>query len=284
MIISCRNSIDLSNKIARVAKLDIVIPAIKEFTASEMLIEIPKTINNDDIYIVQSLASSSNNQIMELLLTINAIKHSGGQKIHLILPYIPYSRQDKQKNNNSSGMEVIANLLNNAGISSIITLDIHNKNSLQLFDVPVINIDTTPLVSRLIKDRLIVMPDLGSVNRSTLNGDFIYLEKTRYNSDISFNLFGNVKGKNCLLLDDIIDSGKTIELAAKFLIDKGAKSVDAYATHALFSKATCDKIEKSDITNLIISNSIKQEYLPKNIELIDIASLISTAIVSSIEK
>lgn len=303
MIISCRNNIDLSIKIANLAKLDIVTPKITEFTASEMLIEIPKTIDNNDIYIVQSLSSSSNDQIMELLLTINAAKHSGAKKIHLILPYIAYSRQDKYKNNQSTGMEVIASLLNNAGITSLITVDIHNKNSLQLFDIPVINIDTTEFITSSIKDRLIVMPDMGSVNRAILQGEFVYLEKTRNNAanqdssamaslqsrsdndgpgkiEMSFKLFGDVKGRNCLLLDDIIDSGKTLSLAAKFLIDQGAKSVDAYATHALLSKETCARIEKSDITNLTISNSIKQQYLPKNIEIIDVAGLICDVIVN----
>lgn len=277
MIISCSNSIDISAKLSKLSAMPIIYPKITEFTASEMLIGIEQNIKNDVIYIMQSLAQDANKQIMELLLTINAAKHSGVTQINLILPYIAYSRQDKVKTKQSMGMEVISHMLNNSGIDNIITIDMHNKNSLQLFDLPVINIDTTPFIAATKKDKLLVMPDRGALNRSNSSGNFVYLEKTRNDDGMSFQIFGEINGKDCLLIDDIIDSGKTLCLAAEFLIEHGAKSVEAYATHALLSKESCRRINNSAITHLTISNSVTQKHLPKNTDITDISPLIYKA-------
>lgn len=274
MIISCPNSIDISQKLSKLSSIPVTFPKIIEFTSSEMLIKIEKKIKNDVIYIVQSLAQDANKQIIELLLTINAVKHSGIKQINLILPYIAYSRQDKIKTTESTGIEVIANILNNTGIDNLITIDIHNKNSLQLFDFPVINIDTASFATETKKNKLIVMPDIGALNRSNLSRNVTYLEKTRHDKDISFKIFGAINDKDCLLIDDIIDSGKTLCLAAEFLIEHGAKSVDAYATHALLSKESCERIDNSAITHLTISNSVAPKYLPKNTDIIDISTMI----------
>lgn len=277
IIISCTSSIDLSTKISKLANAELLTPKVKNFSASEMLIEIPKSCKDREVYIVQSLSFSANNQVMELLLTINAARRSGARKIHLILPYLSYSRQDKESSDYSSvGMEVISTILNTSGISSLITIDIHNKNSIRLFNIEIKNINTSHLVASQ-PNKLIVMPDNGSKKRSNLEQNFISLEKMRHNDNISFKISHDISGMDCLIIDDIIDSGKTLCIAADFLIAQGAKSVDAYVTHALFSEKTVSMIDESVISNLTISNSIKQKIIPKNTKIIDISNLIYQA-------
>lgn len=248
---------------------------IRHFTGEEQLIEINQNLSNSSVIIVQSVSSNVNTDIIELLLTINAARNAGSKHIHLVLAYIPYSRQDRQMSIYSSiGVDVIGRIIGQSQIDTITTIDIHNLSSLALFNKPIFNISSIDIINRYIDitNKTLVLPDKGSVMRNKMK-DVVYLEKTRKET-ISFELHGAVEGKECIIVDDMIDTGQTLCLAADKLIDAGAKSVVAYATHALFSDKSCHLINSSSISELIVSNSISNIYRPSHLEVIDITDII----------
>lgn len=271
-IIPCQNNLELATKIAAIKGFERVIPRVKYFTGKEMHITIPTTLSKE-VYIIQSFSTSVNDALIELLLTIDAAKNSGAGAINVIAPYLGYSRQDKNEDFKSHGLGMIANLLSSRSINQLITIDFHAPTALNLFDIPVKNISIEALISPFIQNKLIITPDNGAAQRNHFN-QVIKLNKKRLDGDLYFELHNDVTGKNCLIVDDIIDSGHTICLAADILIKNGAKSVEAYVTHALFSNETCNRINDSFISKLYISNSITNNFLPNNTEIIDLAKII----------
>lgn len=277
-IIPCHNSIELATKIAISKGFELVIPKIYFFTAKEMQITIPKILAKE-VYIIQSFSASVNDALIELLLTVHAARNSGADIINVITPYLCYSRQDKVNNNASCGVQIIANLLGSSKINKIITIDFHSPSTLSLFPIPIINITIEEIVQPLIHNKLIISPDNGASRRNNFD-QVIKLNKKRTNNGLSFKLHGDVTNNDCLIVDDIIDSGQTICLAAEILHKHGAKSITAFATHALLSSDTCSKINNSCINKLYISNSIQNNLLPKNTTIIDVTKIIAQKIIS----
>ncbi|MBP7190150.1 MAG: ribose-phosphate pyrophosphokinase [Rickettsiaceae bacterium] len=265
-IISC----PIYKSIASALSKDVTEVKVKIFSSSEIEIDIPQNANVDgnDVYLLYSFAESANNQLMEFILAVNALQKMGARKICGIIPYMPYSRQDKEKSGISHGIEVIASLLTGCGIDGLITVDIHSKESLKLFGIKVTNIDITPLLKN-IENKTIIFPDSGSKKRYDLEG--ISMVKTRGKNGMEFQLTDDVWGKDCLIVDDIIDSGKTIEFASQKLIESGAKSVSAYATHGIFSRKNHNYLK--NLQKLIVTNSIASLSNIKT-KTIDISSLI----------
>lgn len=275
-VLACSGGEHLGALLSKSLNVELVISKVRKFTGQEALIEIDTNLTNSTIVIVQSFSGNINNDIIELLLAIDTAKNAGAVCVHLILPYMPYSRQDRQMYSYSSvGMNVIANLINQSKIDTITVLDIHAFHSLALFKKPIFNISSMDIINRYmdLTDIVLVMPDKGAVIRNETK-DLVYLEKTRSNGMISFELHGDVKEKKCLVIDDMIDSGNTLCKAADKLIEYGAKSVSAYATHAFFSDKTCNLIDSSSISKLTISNSISNIYRPSALEVIDITDII----------
>jgi ribose-phosphate pyrophosphokinase len=275
-VVSCAGGEHLAKIFAQSLNVDLIISKISRFTGHERLIEIDVSLRNTTVVIVQSFSGNVNNDIIELLLTIDAAKNAGAANIHLILPYMPYSRQDRQISNYSSvGMNVVANLIDQSQIDTITVLDIHAFHSLAWFHKPIFNISSMDIISRYmdLTDIVLVMPDKGAVIRNAAK-DVVYLEKTRGNGMISFVLHGDVKGQECIIVDDMIDSGQTLCRAADKLIEYGAKSVSAYVTHAFLSETTCNLVNSSAISKLIVSNSISNIYRPSVLEVIDITDMI----------
>ena len=272
-IIPCQNNLELATKIAAIKGFELIIPTINFFSGQEIQITIPKILGKE-VYIIQSFSASVNDALIELLLTINAARNSGADIINVIAPYLGYSRQDKIEAFKSHGLGMIANLLSSCTINQLITIDFHSPVALNLFSIPITNISPQDLILPLTKNKVIITPDNGASRRNNFD-NVIQLNKKRIDGNLHFELNGDVAGQDCLVVDDIIDSGKTICQASEILITNGAKSVEAYVTHALFSSGTRHRINNSFISKLYISNSITTNFLPRNALVIDISNTLA---------
>ncbi len=285
----------LSNKISKYLKNKLVNSSIKKFSDGEIYIEINENIRGNSIFIIQSVSYPANDNLMELLLCIDALKRSSAKNITAVIPYFGYARQDRKVVPRTSiSAKLVSNLITNAGADRIVTVDLHAGQIQGFFDIPVDNLFSTPIFSRHIKKNInkknliCVAPDVGGVERARalgkmLNIGLAIIDKRRPTPGKSqvMNVIGNVKGKTCLIVDDIIDSGGTIINAAKALKERGAKEVHVYVTHGVLSGEAVEKIKKSHIKNLVLTDTIDNDTKvknAKNIHVLTISNLIGEAI------
>ena len=246
-------------------------------------------------FVIQSTSTPANDNLMELLLCIDALRRSSAKNITAVIPYFGYARQDRKVAPRTSiSAKVVSNLITNAGANRIVTVDLHAGQIQGFFDIPVDNLFTTPLFARYIKRKfktknlVCVSPDVGGVQRTRglatkIKADLAIIDKRRPEPGKSevMNIIGDVKGKNCIIVDDIIDSGGTIINAVEALKKEGAIDVFVFITHAVLSGEAVDKIKKSKIKKLIITDTIDNTLKIKNnskIEVISIAPLMAEAI------
>ena len=285
----------LSKKIAKYLKSKLINSSIRKFSDGEIYIEINENIRGNSIYIIQSISSPANDNLMELLLCIDALKRSSAKNITAVIPYFGYARQDRKVAPRTSiSAKLVSNLITKAGADRVVTVDLHAGQIQGFFDIPVDNLFSTPIFARHAKKKIkgkniiCVAPDVGGTERAralgkTLNVGLAIVDKRRPKPGQSkvMNVIGNVKGKTCIIVDDIIDSGGTIVNAAKALKDRGAKDVYVYITHGVLTGDAVDKIKKSVIKNLVITDTIdNQEKIKKakNIEVLPISGLMGEAI------
>jgi ribose-phosphate pyrophosphokinase len=285
----------LSKKIAKILKSKLVNSSIRKFADGEIYIEINENIRGNSIFIIQSIASPANDNLMELLLCVDALKRSSAKNITAVIPYFGYARQDRKVVPRTSiSAKLVSNLITKAGADRVVTVDLHAGQIQGFFDIPVDNLFTTPIFARHVKKKIksknmiCVAPDVGGTERARALGKILdvglaIVDKRRPAPGKSqvMNVIGNVKGKTCIIVDDIIDSGGTIINAAKALRDRGAKEVYVYITHGVLSGEAVQKIKKSVIKNLVITDTIdNQEKVKKakNIEVLTIANLMGEAI------
>ena len=284
----------LSQKISKHLKTKLVHSSIKKFADGEIYIEINENIRGNSIFLLQSISSPANDNLMELLLCIDALKRSSAKNITAVIPYFGYARQDRKVVPRTAiSAKLISNLITNAGANRILTLDLHAGQIQGFFDIPVDNLFSTPLFARHIKKNIksknlvCVAPDIGGAERARALGRRIdagiaIVDKRRPAPGKSevMNIVGYVKNKTCIIVDDIIDSGGTIVNAAKALKDKGAKEVYVYVTHAVLSGQAVDKIIKSEVKKLVTTDSIDNSHKLKKsgkIQVVSIASLMAEA-------
>ena len=285
----------LSKNIARYLKTKLVNSSIRKFADGEIYIEINENIRGNSIFIVQSISSPANDNLMELLLCIDALKRSSAKNITAVIPYFGYARQDRKVVPRTSiSAKLVSNLITQAGADRVVTVDLHAGQIQGFFDIPVDNLFATPIFAKHIKRKIksnniiCVAPDVGGVERARALGKKLdvglaIVDKRRPSPGKSqvMNVIGNVKNKICILTDDIIDSGGTIVNAADALVKRGAKEVHVYATHGVFSGDAVKKIKSSKIKNLVITDSIdSSDKLKKvrNIEVLSISILLAEAI------
>jgi ribose-phosphate pyrophosphokinase len=276
-IINCQGGKYFGNKVCAALGLEAIESDLHIFENGELLLSLGRA--EGETYIVQSFERDSNNRLMELMLCIDAARRSGATKIHAIIPYLCYSRFDRALlSGGSFGLEVIAGMLNHSGLSSITTIDIHSPDSLRIFKIPVRNI---PITNILLKDhRTVIAPDFGAQKRlESYAKDLIAFEKRRDGDDLYMKLLGDVRGKECLIVDDIIDSGRTMSMAASILMASGAKSVDAYATHAFLTRATSQILSNAPIRHLMTSDIIENKKLHKKFTLLDLGPIVAKLLV-----
>ena len=294
-LLSGNSNKTLSKKIAKFLKSKLINSSIRKFADGEIYIEINENIRGNSIFIIQSISSPANDNLMELLLCIDALKRSSAKNITAVIPYFGYARQDRKVAPRTSiSAKLVSNLITKAGADRVVTVDLHAGQIQVFFDIPVDNLFSTPIFARHIKknikskNMICVAPDVGGTERAralgkTLNVGLAIVDKRRPKPGQSqvMNIIGNVKGKTCIIVDDIIDSGGTIVNAAKALKDRGAKDVYVYITHGVLSGEAVSRIKKSIIKNLVITDTIdNQEKIikAKNIEVLPISSLMGEAI------
>ena len=294
-ILSGTSNPKLSKEISKLLKLKLVNTNIKRSSDGEIYIEINENIRGNSVFVIQSTSNPANDNLMELLLCIDALRRSSAKNITAVIPYYGYARQDRKVVPRTSiSAKVVANLITNAGASRVVTVDLHAGQIQGFFDMPVDNLFTTPLFARYIKKKLknkkliCVSPDVGGVQRTRglatkIKADLAIIDKRRPKPGKSqvMNIIGDVKGKTCIIVDDIIDSGGTIVNAVDALKKSGATEVYVFITHAVLSGDATNKIKKSKIKKLIITDTIDNSQKIKNnnkIEVLSISSLMAEAI------
>ena len=294
-ILAGTSNLKLCRNIASKLKLKLINTNIKRFQDNEIYVEINENIRGNSIFVIQSTSNPANDNLMELLICIDALRRSSAKNITAVIPYFGYARQDRKVVPRTAiSAKLVSNLITNAGANRILSVDLHAGQIQGFFDIPVDNLFATPIFARHIKKNIninnliCVAPDVGGVERTRalsrrINVGIAIIDKRRPAPGKSevMNIVGNVKNKICVIVDDIIDSGGTIVNAAKALKDKGAKEIYVYITHAVLSGSAVDKIKKSQIKKLIITDTIDNSQKIKNnskIEVLSISSLMAEAI------
>ena len=293
-ILTGNSNKNLSGKISKYLKNKLVNSSIRKFADGEIYIEINENIRGNSIFIIQSISSPANDNLMELLLCIDALKRSSAKNITAVIPYFGYSRQDRKVVPRTSiSAKLVSNLITKAGADRIVTVDLHAGQIQGFFDIPVDNLFSTPIFAKHIKRKIknknliCVAPDVGGVERARALGrkldiGLAIIDKRRPAPGKSqvMNVIGNVNGKTCIIIDDIIDSGGTIVNAAQALKKRGAKEVHVYVTHGVLSGEAVNKIKKSKIKNLVVTDTIDNSDKAKkarNIEILTISNLLAEA-------
>ncbi len=293
-ILTGNSNKQLSGKISKYLKNKLVNSSIRKFSDGEIYIEINENIRGNSIFIIQGISSPANDNLMELLLCIDALKRSSAKNITAVIPYFGYARQDRKVVPRTSiSAKLVSNLITKAGADRIVTVDLHAGQIQGFFDIPVDNLFATPIFSRHIKRKIktknliCVAPDVGGVERARALGrkldiGLAIIDKRRPAPGKSqvMNVIGNVKEKTCIIVDDIIDSGGTIVNASDALLKRGAKEVHVYITHGVLSGKAVEKIKKSKIKNLVVTDTIDNSDKVKktrNIEILSISNLLAEA-------
>ena len=294
-ILAGNSNKSLSQKISKYLKNKLVNSSIRKFSDGELYIEINENIRGNSIFIIQSISSPANDNLMELLLCIDALKRSSAKNITAVIPYFGYARQDRKVVPRTSiSAKLVSNLITKAGADRVVTLDLHSGQIQGFFDIPVDNLYATPIFARHIKKKIktnnliCVAPDVGGTARARalgkmLNIDLAIIDKRRPKPGKSevMNVIGKVNNKTCIIVDDIIDSGGTIVNAAKALKNNGAKDVHVYCSHGVLSGNAVEKIKNSKVKNLVITDTIdnvSKVKKAKNIEILTISHLVGEAI------
>jgi ribose-phosphate pyrophosphokinase len=269
--------------------------SVRRFADMEVFVEIQENVRGQDVFIIQSTSFPTNDHLMELLIITDALRRSSARRITAVIPYFGYARQDRRASGRTPiSAKLVSNLITHAGVDRVLTLDLHAGQIQGFFDIPVDNLFGAPLMSRDIKERLdwknamVVSPDVGGVVRARalakrIDAQLAIVDKRRDRPGESevMNIIGQVEGRSCILLDDIVDSGGTLVNAAEALLDQGAREVYAYITHGVLSGGAVARIANSKLKELVITDSImptEAVKVARNIRVISIAQLMGEAI------
>ena len=293
-IFSLNSNKKLAEAVAQSVGVELGRCTVAQFSDGEIQINIEESIRGCEVFLIQSTSAPVNEHLMELLIMIDALKRASARNINIVIPYYGYARQDrKARSREPITSKLVANLLVTAGATRIIALDLHAPQIQGLFDIPIDHLVAVPILTQFFqskdfKDIVVVSPDHGGVTRARkmadrLKAPIAIIDKRRPRPNVAevMNIVGNVEGKTCILIDDIIDTAGTITLAAKALKDYGAKRVFACCTHPVLSGPAIERIQKSEIEQLVVTNTIalpEEKKIDKIVEL-SVAPLIGEAIV-----
>ncbi|MEI7710832.1 MAG: ribose-phosphate pyrophosphokinase [Rhodospirillales bacterium] len=300
-IVACNSNRPLAEAVAHTLDLQLTKASIRRFADMEVFVEIQENVRGEDVFVVQSTSFPANDNLMELLITLDALRRSSARRITAVIPYFGYARQDRKSAPRTPiSAKLVANLITEAGAHRVLTMDLHAGQIQGFFDIPVDNMFAAPLFSRHIAetyknhDLMIVSPDVGGVVRARaiatrINCDLAIIDKRRPRAGVSevMNVIGDVEGRDCLLVDDLVDSGGTHCNAAEALMARGARSVGAYVTHGVLSGGAVARIEASPIQMMTITDSIQATDAvanSANIRQLSIASLLAEAIKRTAEE
>ncbi len=269
-IIACNSNRPLAEAVAASLHLPLAKASVRRFADMEIFVEIQENVRGEDVFVIQSTSYPANDHLMELLITLDALRRASARRVTAVIPYFGYARQDRKAGPRTPiSAKLVANLITEAGANRVLTLDLHAGQIQGFFDIPVDNLYAAPLFSRDIQARhpgrelMIVSPDVGGVVRARaiatrLNCDLAIIDKRREHAGMSevMNVIGDVRGKHCILVDDICDSGGTLCNAALALLSNGAHSTGAYITHGVLSGGAVARIASSTIESMTITDSI----------------------------
>ena len=285
----------LAEAISAYLNLPMTKASIRRFPDMEVFVEILENVRGEDVFFIQSASFPANDNLMELLVAIDALKRGSARRITAVIPYYGYARQDRKSGPRSPiSAKLVANLVTVAGASRVLTLDLHAGQIQGFFDIPTDNLFAAPVFIKDIKKKykskklMIVSPDVGGVVRAraiakSINVDLAIIDKRRERAGVSevMNIIGDVDGYHCVLVDDIVDSAGTLCNAAQALTDAGASGVTAYVTHGVLSGGAVARVASSPLDRLVITDSIMATEAmgeTKNMEQLSIASLLGEAI------
>lgn len=294
-VIAGNSNKPLAQAVSDVLNVPLIEALIKTYSDHEIFVEIQENVRGEDVFVIQPTSYPANDHVMELLLTIDALRRSSARRITAVIPYYGYSRQDRKSAPRSAiAAKLVANLITRAGADRVLTFDLHATQIQGFFDIPVDNLYAAPVLLKHIlknigtKNIVCVAPDVGGVERARaigkrLNAGLAIIDKRRERPGQSevMNVIGEIKNKSCIIIDDLIDSGGTICNAADALIEKGAKEVYCYVVHGVLTGSCIDKIKKSKIKKIVITDTIDNTKKVKGvskIEVVSIAPLIAEAI------
>lgn len=284
----------LAREICDNLEIEIGRAMVRQFADGETYLQIQENVRGADVFVIQSTCTPVDRHLMELLLMIDALKRASAGRITAVLPYYGYARQDrKDKPRVPISAKLVASLMERAGADRVLTLDLHAAPIQGFFDVPVDHLFAMPVLiehyrAKNIPELTVVSPDAGGVERARafgkrLNSPLAIIDKRREEANVAevMNVVGDVEGRNCLLVDDLIDTAGTLVKGAEALLEKGAASVSACATHAVLSGPAVERIEKSEIREVVFTNSIplsKEAAKSKRIRSLSIGPLLADAI------
>jgi ribose-phosphate pyrophosphokinase len=285
----------LAEAIGSYLKTSLAAAVVKRFADMEIFVEIQENVRGADVFVLQSTSYPANDHLMELLIIIDALRRSSAQRITAVIPYFGYARQDRKPGPRTPiSAKLVANLITRAGADRVMTLDLHAGQIQGFFDIPTDNLYASPMMVRDIKERFdvgkvaVVSPDVGGVARARglakrIDASLAIVDKRRERAGESevMNVIGDVQGRACILIDDIVDSGGTLVNAAEALLEQGATSVSAYTTHGVLSGGAVARVTGSKLKELVITDSIQPTEAIKgarNIRVLSVASLIGEAV------
>ena len=293
-LLACNSNLVLSEEIATTLNIPLTKASIKKFSDEEIFVEVNENVRGQDVYVIQSTSKPANDNLVELLVCIDALKRASAKQITAVIPYFGYARQDRKPGPRTPiSAKLVANLITKSGADRVLTIDLHAGQIQGFFDIPVDNLYAAPILLEDIKknydlDRtVIISPDVGGVVRARyianrLNIGLAIVDKRREAANISevLNIIGDVKEKNCILIDDIVDTAGTLTNAGEALLKVGAKTVSAYVSHGVLSGNALEKIKKSVLTEIVTTNTISSLLSEdKNkIRRLSVAPLIAEAV------
>ena len=294
-ILSCNSNLPLADSISKELNLKLVNAEVKRFSDMEVFVEVKENVRGEDMFVIQSTSYPANDNLMELLVTLDALRRASAKRITAVIPYFGYARQDRKSGPRTPiSAKLVANLITSAGADRVLTMDLHAGQIQGFFDIPTDNLFAAPVFVKDIKDRysdvptIVVSPDVGGVLRARaiarrINAGLAIIDKRREKPGASevMNIIGDVSKHHCILVDDIVDSGGTLCNAAEALISAGAISVDAYVTHGVLSGSAVSRVLNSPLKNLVTTDSIQATEpikLASNIRQISIATILGEAI------
>ncbi len=294
-LVSGNSNRPLAEAIATYLQIPLAKAVVRRFADMEVFVEIQENMRGQDVFIIQSTSSPTNDNLMELLIITDALRRASARRITAVIPYFGYARQDRKPGPRTPiSAKLVANLITRAGVDRVLTLDLHAGQIQGFFDIPTDNLYAAPVMVQDIQahtelnDLMVVSPDVGGVVRARalakrIDAPLAIVDKRRERPGESevMNIIGDVTGKNCILIDDIVDSGGTLCNAADALLAKGAKDVRAYISHGVLSGGAVARISSSNLKELVITDSIQPTEAVKiasNIRVLTIGTLIGEAI------
>ena len=294
-ILSCNSNRPLAEAIAAYLDVPLTKADVRRFADMEVFVEIGENVRGEDVFVIQSTCVPANDNVMELLVALDALRRGSARRVTAVLPYYGYARQDRKSGPRTPiSAKLLANLITSAGADRVLTIDLHAGQIQGFFDIPTDNLFAAPVFIDDIRSRydvadlMIVSPDVGGVVRARslarrLDADLAIIDKRRPTAGVSevMNIIGEVQNRHCIMVDDIVDSGGTLCNAAAALIDAGAISVDAYVTHGVLSGGAVSRVASSPLNSLVTTDSIpatEAVRVARNVRHLSVAPLLGEAI------